>query len=113
MAPKQDAGTNEQQENTSNDEKLLAALGYKQELNRSWSGFSNFAISIQFSMDQFSISKPKLRYLAFEHCINENWRLNENWKIEKLKSPLGWQSRNRGRFEETMGVETSRHKEGR
>ena len=29
----------------SNDEKLLAALGYKQELSRTWSGFSNFAIS--------------------------------------------------------------------
>ena len=27
------------------DEKLLAELGYKQELNRTWSGFSNFAIS--------------------------------------------------------------------
>ncbi len=27
------------------DERLLATLGYKQELNRSWSGFSNFAIS--------------------------------------------------------------------
>ena len=27
------------------DERLLAKLGYKQELNRSWSGFSNFAIS--------------------------------------------------------------------
>ena len=27
------------------DEKLLAELGYKQELNRSWSGFQNFAIS--------------------------------------------------------------------
>jgi amino acid transporter len=27
------------------DEKLLAELGYKQELSRSWSGFSNFAIS--------------------------------------------------------------------
>jgi amino acid transporter len=27
------------------DEAELAALGYKQELNRSWSGFSNFAIS--------------------------------------------------------------------
>ncbi|MGZ4442535.1 MAG: amino acid permease [Nocardioidaceae bacterium] len=27
------------------DEKRLAELGYKQELNRSWSGFSNFAIS--------------------------------------------------------------------
>jgi amino acid transporter len=29
----------------SEDERRLAALGYKQELNRSWSGFSNFAIS--------------------------------------------------------------------
>ena len=29
----------------SEDEKHLAKLGYKQELNRSWSGFSNFAIS--------------------------------------------------------------------
>src|SRR4051794_18235716 len=27
------------------DEQTLADLGYKQELNRSWSGFSNFAIS--------------------------------------------------------------------
>ena len=27
------------------DEQQLADLGYKQELNRSWSGFSNFAIS--------------------------------------------------------------------
>ena len=27
------------------DERLLASLGYKQELKRSWSGFSNFAIS--------------------------------------------------------------------
>src|SRR4051794_12405315 len=27
------------------DEKRLAELGYKQDLNRSWSGFSNFAIS--------------------------------------------------------------------
>jgi amino acid transporter len=27
------------------DEAMLAKLGYKQELNRSWSGFSNFAIS--------------------------------------------------------------------
>ena len=32
-------------ETLSEDEKLLAELGYKQELNRSWSGFSNFAIS--------------------------------------------------------------------
>ncbi len=29
----------------SDDEQHLASLGYKQELNRSWSGFSNFAIS--------------------------------------------------------------------
>jgi len=29
----------------SNDEEHLAALGYKQELNRTWSAFSNFAIS--------------------------------------------------------------------
>jgi amino acid transporter len=29
----------------SDDEQHLAKLGYKQELNRSWSGFSNFAIS--------------------------------------------------------------------
>ena len=27
------------------DEQRLAELGYKQELNRTWSGFSNFAIS--------------------------------------------------------------------
>ena len=27
------------------DESVLASLGYKQELHRSWSGFSNFAIS--------------------------------------------------------------------
>ena len=27
------------------DEQRLAEMGYKQELNRSWSGFSNFAIS--------------------------------------------------------------------
>jgi amino acid transporter len=35
--------TNEPQLN--DDEKLLAKLGYSQDLNRSWSGFSNFAIS--------------------------------------------------------------------
>jgi amino acid transporter len=29
----------------SDDEQMLAELGYKQELSRSWSGFSNFAIS--------------------------------------------------------------------
>ncbi|HTI77788.1 MAG TPA: amino acid permease, partial [Mycobacterium sp.] len=32
-------------EHLSEDEKLLAELGYTQELHRSWSGFSNFAIS--------------------------------------------------------------------
>ena len=32
-------------EQLSADEKLLAELGYTQELHRSWSGFSNFAIS--------------------------------------------------------------------
>jgi amino acid transporter len=31
--------------NLNSDEQRLAELGYKQELNRSWSGFSNFAIS--------------------------------------------------------------------
>ena len=31
--------------NQTDDERRLAELGYKQELNRSWSGFSNFAIS--------------------------------------------------------------------
>ncbi|MEK6780601.1 MAG: amino acid permease [Bacteroidota bacterium] len=36
---------NESNSPTSEDEKRLAALGYKQELNRTWSGFSNFAIS--------------------------------------------------------------------
>src|SRR5271156_1092761 len=30
----------------SSDEDRLAELGYKQELNRGWSGFSNFAISL-------------------------------------------------------------------
>src|SRR5271170_8084894 len=32
-------------ESLSSDEQRLAELGYKQELNRGWSGFSNFAIS--------------------------------------------------------------------
>ena len=32
-------------EHLDDDEQRLAELGYKQELNRSWSGFSNFAIS--------------------------------------------------------------------
>jgi len=42
-APKTDNNNN--QGNTSDDERLLAALGYKQELSRTWSSFSNFAIS--------------------------------------------------------------------
>jgi amino acid transporter len=33
------------QESVSDDERLLADLGYKQELERSWGGFTNFAIS--------------------------------------------------------------------
>src|SRR5581483_4593517 len=33
------------QETLSSDEKRLAQLGYKQELKRGWTGFSNFAIS--------------------------------------------------------------------
>ncbi len=37
--------TTDQQPAVSDDEKFLAALGYKQELKRSWSAFSNFAIS--------------------------------------------------------------------
>ena len=35
----------DQIDNLTEDEKLLAKLGYKQDLDRSWSGFSNFAIS--------------------------------------------------------------------
>jgi len=35
----------DQMDNLTDDEKHLAKLGYKQDLNRSWSGFSNFAIS--------------------------------------------------------------------
>ena len=30
---------------TTEDERQLAELGYKQELTRAWSGFTNFAIS--------------------------------------------------------------------
>ncbi|PWT75241.1 MAG: amino acid permease [Bacteroidetes bacterium] len=40
--------SNENLAGASEDERLLASLGYKQELKRSWSAFSNFAIS--FSM---------------------------------------------------------------
>src|SRR3954452_22207840 len=34
-----------QSSHLTDDERMLAKLGYKQDLNRSWSGFSNFAIS--------------------------------------------------------------------
>jgi amino acid transporter len=37
--------TRDADNNLSADDQLLARLGYKQELSRSWSGFSNFAIS--------------------------------------------------------------------
>jgi amino acid transporter len=37
--------TRREQPHESDDERLLAELGYKQELKRKWSGFSNFAIS--------------------------------------------------------------------
>src|SRR5580658_5782701 len=36
----------DQSRTLSSDEERLATLGYKQELNRGWSGFSNFAISL-------------------------------------------------------------------
>lgn len=36
---------NQEVDSNSKDEKLLASLGYRQELSRTWSGFSNFAIS--------------------------------------------------------------------
>jgi hypothetical protein len=38
-------GRNGGQKKNLDDERLLAALGYKQELNRTWTAFSNFAIS--------------------------------------------------------------------
>ncbi|MFI5156419.1 MAG: amino acid permease [Chitinophagales bacterium] len=45
MATDQDQQSKVEQEQSSDDERLLASLGYKQELNRTWSAFSNFAIS--------------------------------------------------------------------
>src|SRR3954468_22450089 len=39
------ASDEEQPQIHNDDEAMLAKLGYKQDLNRSWSGFSNFAIS--------------------------------------------------------------------
>jgi amino acid transporter len=44
MLRKKDNEKNHQQ-HAADDEQLLASLGYKQELKRTWSGFSNFAIS--------------------------------------------------------------------
>jgi amino acid transporter len=41
-------GGGKNQDQDSEDERILATLGYKQELNRTWTAFSNFAIS--FSM---------------------------------------------------------------
>ncbi|MBZ5856966.1 amino acid permease [Flavihumibacter profundi] len=45
MPQNQETINNTEDDNDSKEETLLASLGYKQELNRSWSGFSNFAIS--------------------------------------------------------------------
>ncbi|ULQ53194.1 amino acid permease [Flavihumibacter fluvii] len=45
MPQNQENLTSDSNEHDSNEEKLLASLGYKQELSRTWSGFSNFAIS--------------------------------------------------------------------
>jgi amino acid transporter len=43
--PQNQDSINNIQDAISEDERLLSALGYKQELKRSWSAFSNFAIS--------------------------------------------------------------------
>jgi len=45
----------------SSDEERLAALGYKQELNRGWSGFSNFAISLTIICSSAAASRPSDR----------------------------------------------------
>src|ERR1017187_5371996 len=55
-------------ENLGADERRLAELGYKQELHRGWSGFSNFAISwpvvsllilcVAFSMSELASAMP-------------------------------------------------------
>lgn len=45
MSQNQESSKTTAEENGSKEEVLLASLGYKQELSRSWSGFSNFAIS--------------------------------------------------------------------
>src|SRR5207245_2529357 len=41
----EDAGLSRPPDETLDDERQLAHLGYKQELTRAWSGFTNFAIS--------------------------------------------------------------------
>ena len=45
MALIQQTDNDNKTSSASEDERLLATLGYKQELKRTWSGFSNFAIS--------------------------------------------------------------------
>jgi len=45
MEQKKEEASTLQEEIIADDERRLAALGYKQELKRNWSGFSNFAIS--------------------------------------------------------------------
>src|SRR5271154_2660812 len=45
MAKSDDLENQNNQNSVLNDQRLLASLGYKQELKRTWSGFSNFAIS--------------------------------------------------------------------
>jgi hypothetical protein len=39
------------------DERRLAELGYKQELDRSWSSFSNFAISFSIFQSSRDVSQ--------------------------------------------------------
>jgi amino acid transporter len=45
MQKSQERGRNWNPDQISDDERLLAGLGYRQELNRTWTAFSNFAIS--------------------------------------------------------------------
>ena len=45
MSAAESAARSDSERELTDDEKHLAKLGYSQELNRSWSGFSNFAIS--------------------------------------------------------------------
>jgi len=59
------------------DEQRLAELGYKQELTRAWSSFTNFAIS----------KLVKLDYAIYSVPITYNVREGET-KIESLKDGL-------------------------